>query len=230
MIGRFLLAVAALGLSACVVSTEPAGPTRYDNVAFDRNDAKEVNVRLNMGAGQMKVGTGTSKLVQAYFTYNVDAWKPIVRYNAGELSIEQPRTHSARIGSNKYEWDLRFARDVPLNFHLNFGAGEAQLDLGSLDLRGVDVQMGVGSCKLDLRGVPKHDYNVSINGGVGEAIVHLPADVGIYAEASGGIGEISARGLNKEDGHWTNEAYNQPGVKIRLNVHGGIGQISLIAE
>jgi hypothetical protein len=230
MIGRLLLTFGALGLAGCVVTTEPTGPTQYDSRAFERDDAKEVNVHLNMGAGELRVGSGTHKLMQAYFTYNVPAWKPEVRYSAGDLAVAQPDSHGAHIGSHKYEWDLRFAQDIPLNFNVNFGAGEAQLDLGSLTLRSVNVQMGVGELKLDLRGVPRHDYNVTINGGVGEATVRLPAEVGIYAEASGGIGEISARGLTKREGHWVNDAYSQPGVKIHLDVHGGIGQITLIAE
>jgi hypothetical protein len=230
MTGRLLLAVGALSLTSCVITHEPAGPTQYDSQAFERDDAKEVNVHLNMGAGQLKVGTGTHKLMQGYFTYNVSSWKPQVRYSAGELTVSQPENHSVRVGNNKLEWDLRFAQDIPLNFHINFGAGKAELDLGSLTLRHVDVQMGVGSIRLDLRGSPKQDYDVTIDGGVGEAVVHLPATVGVYAEASGGIGSINARGLHKGDGHWTNDAYNEPGPKIHVTVHGGIGSISLIAD
>ncbi len=230
MIGRLLLTVGALSMTSCVVVHEAAGPTQYDSRAFERDDAKEVNVHVTMGAGQLKVGSGTHKLMQGYFTYSVPSWKPDLRYSAGDLTVEQPHGHSARLGNNKYEWDLRFAQDIPLNFNVNFGAGEAQLDLGSLTLRSVNVQMGVGELKLDLRGVPKHDYNVTINGGVGEATVHLPSGVGVYAEANGGIGEISVRGMQKVSDHWVNEAYNEPGPKIHLDVHGGIGQITLIAE
>ena len=54
--------------------------------------------------------------------------------------------------------------------------------------------MGVGELKMDLRGTPKHDYNVDIRGGVGEATVHLPRDIGVYATGSGGIGEIHLKG------------------------------------
>jgi hypothetical protein len=230
MIGRVLLAVGAMSLTSCVITREPAGPAQYDTRAFERDDAKEVNVHLRMGAGQMKVGSGTHKLMQGYFTYTVPSWKPDLSYSAGDLTVAQPQSHSVHIGNNKYEWDLRFAQDIPLNFHVNFGAGEAQLDLGGLTLRHVSVDMGVGSLKLDLRGIPKQDYEVSINGGVGEATVHLPATVGVYAEASGGIGEINARGLRKRDGHWVNEAYDEPGAKIHVSVHGGIGQITLIAD
>ena len=230
MTTRLLVTLGALSLTGCVITHEPAGPTQYSSQAVERDGAKQVTVHLNMGAGQLKVGSGTHKLMQGYFTYNVPSWKPELQYSAGDLTVSQPKTHNVHLGNNKYEWDLRFAQDLPLDFHIDFGAGEAQLDLGSLTLRHVNVQMGVGSIKLDLRGVPKQDYDVTIDGGVGEAVVHLPASVGIYAEASGGIGEINARGLEKRDGRWTNDAYNEPGPKIRLNVHGGIGSISLIAE
>ncbi|HWC95390.1 MAG TPA: toast rack family protein [Candidatus Sulfopaludibacter sp.] len=224
------MAVAALSLTGCVIQQEASGPTQYDSRSFPKDDAKAVNVQLTMGAGQLKVGSGTGKLMQAYFTYNVPAWKPEAHYTAGKLTVEQPNTHGAHFGSQKYEWDLRFAQDVPLDFNVNFGAGEAQLDLGGLMLQNVEVQMGVGQLKLDLRGVPKHDYRVNINGGVGDATVRLPSDVGVYAEASGGIGSINVRGMTKKGDHWETDAFNQPGVKIHVNVNGGIGQITLIAE
>ncbi len=234
MYARYLpLLGSAVLLSGCVVSSTPTGPMQYDSPSFERDDSKEVRLNLNMGAGDLKVGTGTRKLMQAYFTYNVPAWKPEVHYTAaggvGSLTIEQPNSHG-HFGNSKYEWDLRLAQDIPLDLKLNFGAGQAQLDIGSLALRSVEVDMGVGSLQMDLRGNPKHDYNVRIQGGVGEAVLHLPANVGVYAEASGGIGEVEARNLRKEDGHWVNDAYGSSPVKIHITAEGGVGSIRLLGE
>lgn len=224
----------ALLLSGCVINSTATGPTQYDSPSFERDDAKEVRLDLKMGAGDLKVGSGTRKMIQAYFTYNVPSWKPEVRYSVaggvGDLVVSQPGHNHTHFGNLKYEWDLRLNQDVPLDIKVNFGAGQAQLDLGSLTLRGVEVDMGVGSLTMDLRGNPKHDYSVRINGGVGEAIIHLPSNVGVYAEAGGGIGDISARNLRKEDNHWVNEAYNDSKVKIRINVQGGVGSIKLLGE
>jgi len=83
---------------------------------------------------------------------------------------------------------------------------------------------------LDLRGKTTHDYNVRVHGGVGEATVRLPQDVGIYATAHGGIGEIRVSGLNKQGDHWVNDAYDKATVRIHVEVEGGVGQINLIAE
>jgi hypothetical protein len=222
----------ALCLAGCVIDTNPTGPLQYDSFHVDRDRAEIVKVNLNMGAGKLQVGSGTEKLLQAYFTYNVPAWKPIVKYEAGALTIDQGKTGHANFnpGPMKYEWDLRFGRETPLDFGVNFGAGEAQLDLGSLNLRAVNVQIGVGSLNLDLRGRPQHDYNVHIQGGIGEAIVRLPAGAGVYANANGGIGEIKTRGLRKEGDHWENDAYATAKVKVRVDVQGGIGSITLIGD
>jgi hypothetical protein len=236
MNARFLpLLGFAVLLSSCAVDTHIAtGPTQYDSPSFERDDAKEVRLDLNMGAGDLKVGSGTRKLMQAYFTYNVPSWKPEVRYSAaggvGSLTINQPGHSHGHFGNMKYEWDLRLNQDVPIDVKVNFGAGQAELDLGNLALRSVEVDMGVGSLQMDLRGNPKHDYNVRINGGVGEAVIHLPSNAGVYAEAGGGIGEVSVRNLRKEGGHWVNDAYADSKVKIHLTVEGGVGSIKLIGE
>jgi predicted membrane protein len=104
------------------------------------------------------------------------------------------------------------------------------MDLGSLSLRSVEVHMGVGKVDMDLRGNPKHNYDVRIRGGIGEATVRLPAGAGVYAEGSGGIGEIKTQGLRREGGHWVNDAYEDAKVRIHLDIHGGIGSIRLIGD
>jgi hypothetical protein len=65
---------------------------------------------------------------------------------------------------------------------------------------------------------------------VGQATVRLPADAAIYAEAHGGIGSINVRGLRERGGHWESDAWEKGSNKIRVEVHGGIGEIRLIAD
>ena len=227
------LLAAALCLSSCVIGTV-TGPERRDSRSIERDASERVHVDLHMGAGTLIVGGSARKLLNADFTYNVPSWKPEVRYSStgthGELTIRQPGQGHAQIGRTRYQWDLALNNDVPMDLSLHFGAGEARLDLGSLSLLSVEVHMGVGKLDMDLRGNPKHDYDVSVSGGIGEATVHLPSGVGVYAEGSGGIGEIRTQGLRREGGHWVNEAYEDSKVRIHVEVHGGIGAIRLLAD
>jgi predicted membrane protein len=94
----------------------------------------------------------------------------------------------------------------------------------------VNVEIGVGELKMDLRGAPKNDYAVSIRGGVGEATIYLPEAVGIEADVEGGIGGIHAPGLEKRDGRYVNDAYGRAKNTVRLDIRGGIGAINLLAN
>jgi hypothetical protein len=227
------LLAAALCLSSCIIETA-TGPVRHDSRSIERDASERVRVDLSMGAGNLTIGGGAQKLLNADFTYNVPSWRPEVRYTStsthGDLTIRQPGQGHAQIGHMKYDWDLALNNDVPMDLNLHFGAGEAHLELGSLALRSVDVGMGVGKLEMDLRGNPKHNYDVRIRGGIGEATVRLPAGVGVYAEGAGGIGEIKTQGLRREGEHWINDAYEDSKVRIHLDIHGGIGSIRLIAD
>ena len=225
--------LAAAALTGCTIGGVATGPEKYESTVIPRDKSESAHVDLNIGAGDLKVSSGTQQFLRAYFTYNVPQFKPKVDYTStggiANLRITQPESH-AHIGHIKYDWDIRLSDEVPLDLDVHFGAGQAHLDLGALNLRRVAVEMGVGQIQMDLRGAPKHDYTVNIQGGVGEAEVRLPNTVGIEATASGGIGDISVRGLTKEGGRWVNEAYHNPGVKVRVDVQGGVGAIHLIAE
>jgi hypothetical protein len=61
-------------------------------------------------------------------------------------------------------------------------------------------------------------------------VIRLPKQVGIYATATGGLGSINVSGLRQQGDHWVNDAYDGARRTIRLDVQGGIGEISLIAE
>lgn len=220
-------------LSGCVIETS-RGPTRHESRSIERESIQRLSVNLNIGAGDLRIRGGAQKLAQADFTYNVDAWKPEFQYEGtgshGNLTISQPGHNHSHIGSIRYEWNLALNNDIPVDLIMHFGAGEAQLDLGSLALRSVEVEMGVGQLQMDLRGRPKHDYDVHIRGGIGEATVRLPGTVGVWAEGSGGIGEIRAEGLRRVGSHWVNDAYEDSKTRIHVDVRGGIGSIKLISD
>jgi hypothetical protein len=226
------LIAGALCLCGCVIET--AGPTQHDFRSIELDTSELVRLDLNMGAGNLRVDGGTQKLMRADFTYNVPSWKPYVHYSGGtmrgNLSIEQPAVHQARLGHTKYEWDVRLNREVPLDVKVHFGAGNADLNLGGLTLRSVEVDMGVGRLQMDLRGNPKRNYDVRIQGGVGEAIIRLPGGVGVEAEAEGGIGSISAPGMHRDGRRYRNDAFERSRVQIHLNIHGGVGSIRLISD
>lgn len=227
------LVLSCLALTGCDLETVATGPMQTETRTIERDKSELVRAELRMGAGELKVRGGAQKMLEAEFRYNVPQWKPELRYNAtgfrGILTIEQPGGRKVS-GNMNYDWNLRFNDDTPLDMIVHIGAGQAELDLGSLSLRSVEVNIGVGEVKMDLRGTPAHDYGVTVHGGVGEATIQLPRGVGVAAEVHGGIGEINAHGMRKRGSRYVNDLYDNAKVIVRLDVKGGIGSINLYAN
>jgi hypothetical protein len=234
---RFSLTAAAavplfLLLAACGFDHTVTGPLRDEPISIDGPNVERANVEFDMGAGEMNLRGGSSKLLEGRFDYNVDSWKPVVTssVNGSHATVTIKQPEHVRLGGNAHNtWDLQLADRALLDLALNFGAGRAQLDLGTVHLRNLEVHMGAGQVQLDLRGKPTRDYEVKINGGVGQATIQLPADVGIWAKASGGLGSITVTGLTKQGDHWENDLYDKAKVNIRLEVNGGVGEIRISA-
>ncbi|MDX2182148.1 MAG: toast rack family protein [Bryobacteraceae bacterium] len=233
---RYTLLACCAALAGCVtVENELAGPVKDESIHIDRGKAEQIRMEVRMGVGELRVADGApaGKLVDANFRYNVPFLKPTVDYNdssfRGSLIIEQRGEKKVRIGSDmENKWDLKLDREIPLDLEVKLGVGETKLDLGKLNLRGVRLNVGVGECRMDLRGDPQRDYDVEIHGGVGEATIYLPANVGVAATAKGGIGSVRVEGLTEENGRYVNKNYGKAKVTVRVDVRGGVGEIKLI--
>jgi len=213
---------------------EPAGETRREQQSIELAGAQSGRVDLTMGAGELSVESGASKLVEAEFTYNLDRLKPTVEQrtsgNETDVVISQSGTGSFNFGNVVSRWDLRLNNGIPLDVVAKLGAGEAHMKLGDVTLRTLDIGIGAGEVHVDLRGTPKRSYSVDIKGGVGETIVNLPRTVGISATAAGGLGTIAMNGLEKRGDRWVNTGHENDPVQITVDIKGGIGEIQVNAQ
>jgi hypothetical protein len=218
-------------LASCSIGT---GPTVHDKHSIELDKSELTRLNLRIGAGELRVSGGASKKVEADLAYNSDRLKPTVdQRNSGshsEIEIAQPESRGFNFGNTVNEWDVRVNDEVPLDIAAKLGAGEAHLNLAGLNLRGLNVDIGVGEVSVDLRGTPKTSYAVNINGGVGEARVTLPKTVGISANANGGIGEIHVDGLEKKGDRWINPGHENDAVQITVDAKGGVGEIHISAQ
>lgn len=229
-----VLGVAVLCLSGCNFRPARVGPLETFPVNVDLGTAERSKLELDLAAGQLNLRGGDGpQLLKGAIEYNVPEWKPMVHTavigSSTDITIKQPEGHHGG-PKVRYVWNLEVNKDVLLDVAVNCGAGQEHLELGNTKLRSVNLQIGAGQVELDLRGHPTRDYDVSVRGGVGQAVLHLPQDVGIWAEAHGGIGHIEVQGLSKKGNHWENTSYDQAKVNVHVKVEGGIGQIQLLAD
>jgi hypothetical protein len=225
----FALAV-ALGLPACTMIEGDPGPEMTHEDGADAGTAEAVRADVRMGAGELEIKGGASKLLDASFRYSERLGRPSVRYELtgfrGRLTVENPNKVNGS-GNIKNEWKLTFGGKIPIDLHTQLGAGEAKLDLSQLPIRNVEIQMGAGELELNVAGNYQRDIDVKVQGGVGEAKIKLPRDFGAEVEAHGGIGSINVDGLRKRNGKYYNDAFAEGKPAVRMRVHGGIGEINL---
>lgn len=223
--------VLLLGTTACIENGASYEETKYEPVSVPLGTANEANIKLDMGAGELILRGGAQDLVEGTLSYSTAGQKPEVDTSEGgdvaTVKIREPE--GIHFGPNmRYRWDLQVNDKPRVDVTVNCGAGKARLELGSLALQHVKVNMGAGQVDLDLRGKPLRDYSVRVSGGVGQATVWLPRNVGIRAEVHGMLGSIDVVGLQKDGDHYENDLYHHSDVNVRVTVEGAIGQIRLI--
>jgi hypothetical protein len=206
---------------------------RNESRTVERQNAQSVNISVQTSAGQLTISGGSSHLLEADFSFSDSYAIPQVDYHVnsgiGQLTISQDDRNS-HFGISRNDWNLHFSNDVPLELKVDMGAGEGRLRLRDVPITRLTVNIGAGHADVDLTGDRKKDLDANIEGGVGQATVHLPTKVGVVVRASGGIGAINAHGLKHDGDEYTNDVYGKTAATIHLKVEGGVGEIDLIPE
>ncbi len=202
----------------------------------DLGGAARVEARISMGAGELRLsGADQPVLLDATFEFNRERNRPEVDYrllgDRGLLEVRHPRRHGVNFGpTSRNRWDLALGNAVPLDLDIDLGAGRSRLDLRGLKLQRVEIDMGVGETELDLRGPHAAGFHVKIDGGVGSGELRLPAEVGVRVKVDGGLGSVNAHGLTKQGGAYVNDAYGKSPVSIEIDIDAGIGSLDLSCE
>jgi hypothetical protein len=198
--------------------------------SIDKKNAKSVRMSVKMPAGDLTMSGGAESLLNADFSFGSSWGAPKIEYSvnngAGDLSIEQEGGGTLVTNSDN-TWNLKVNDSIPLDLEVDVGAGRGVFRFAKVDLTRLELNIGAGQADVDLSGERAKDLEAEIQGGVGEATIRLPKDVGVVAIVHGGLGSIDTHGLKEEDGQYVNEAYGKSPTTIHLSVNGGIGSIKL---
>lgn len=229
-----LAAVAATVLvGACGTQRVEVGKLQAESRSVEPKNADSVQANLRLALGKLNVGGGADSLMEADFAYNVAAWQPDVNYevvgDTGELSVEQQGlSEGIPTRDVRNEWDLRLSDDVPVDLGVQMGGGVSNLDLDSLTLTGLNLDVGAGVTRVDLTGDWDRDLSAVIRGGAGQVTVLLPSRVGVRVDAgTTRLGRVNADGLRREGQAFVNDAHGDSDVTLEVEVKGGAGQINL---
>lgn len=80
-----------------------------------------------------------------------------------------------RLESYRSEWNVRLNEGVPMTLDVALGAGESELDLSTLSITQLNMEISVGAVELDLTGDREQDLDVTIRGGWAKSPCCCPA-------------------------------------------------------
>lgn len=253
----FVLPLLSLAAVSCVL-TGPRfdiGELQTEAQTVEYSGTSAVSADIEMGLGDLSISGGAQDLLEAEFRYNVAEMKPDVDLNGERLRVRTPQVD---VGFDSFwdmddfqnEWDLAFSDEIAIDLEIDLGAGNAQLDLGSLQvnelhldagagdvevdltnsgtLSELSIDAGVGQITLDLHGDWPQGLDADIQAGVGEVTIWLPSTVGVRVDVEGGLTDIDTSGMDRSGRSYFNDAWGESESEITIQINAGIGEINLI--
>lgn len=154
---RALLALAVAAGAGCGAQG-PADAQSWRTVTSSRQalGEKALDVAVEYGAGRLVVTPADRPLLyQFQMRYDESQTTPVTEYDreGGSLRLgmrSRDRGRGLRVNRVREESraDLHLSREVPLKLDLEFGAGEADIDLGGLSLRSLHVATGASETRI----------------------------------------------------------------------------------
>ena len=235
-----LFATMALALTGCFAFRRvetPASEVTTESKTIPKEGTSELDARFKMPVGLLNVDGKTAFLAEMTFESSNPDWLPTVSSTESEgtsgtatnLYVRVPGDlHGIPGRSNRYEWDVHIAPDVPSRLEFELGAGESSIDLRGVDVRDLVVTTGLGETTLDVSGPRTNDLETFVKCGIGQVTIRVPSDIGVRVSGrQGGIGDLTADGFTMSGNELTNAAWPTSQTKIEIEVQRGIGDVQI---
>ncbi|KGX84744.1 toast rack family protein [Pontibacillus marinus] len=204
---------------------------------FSVQELNELNVKGDLGAGSLIIKQQNEGVNEIKVICEYRKTMPNIEFNKigeqGKLKLSQ-QSHTGTWKNAKQKWTIYLPTDISTTLKLNLGAGSNELDFGKVDLAGLEIQSGVGSCEINLtQQFPKHArIPVKLDSGVGSMDLRLSEDLPAKVKCSKGIGSFSGRNNMVSIGNeqFTTKTFEQDQPYFDFNISLGVGSIDWITE
>ncbi|WLR46589.1 toast rack family protein [Halobacillus litoralis] len=207
-----------------------AGEQVEETQRVQQDEANQLQVDIDMGVGELTLGTGSEDWLEGSFLYPESYLIPELSYQNETIKLTQAKVKKKFINNQKSEWDVLLTNRIPVDLSIQTGAAESTLDLKAAKLQNLSLEAGVGELIVDLSGDYEESFDVKMETGVGESTVYLPQRTGVKITAEKGIGEITTDGLTKMGDSWVNEAYDSSETHIHIDAEIGVGDLTFIVK
>jgi hypothetical protein len=127
-------------------------------------------------------------------------------------------------------WSIHLNPGVPTDLNVKAGAGGSTLDLQKLKVSRLSFAVGAGNAAITLP-TEAGNMSASIDGGVGNLDVFVPAGVEARIRVDTGIGNASVDSRFVKSGDtYTSKGFDGAANKVDVTIHAGIGNVNVISK
>ena len=215
----------ALCIAAVTAAVAPAllAGQSWRTVTMSRQieDNDEIRVYVEYAAGRLKVRAADGGvLYRMNLRYDEEIFEPVSDFSGNRLRLGvESIGRGFRIGRNKQsgELDLEFARGIPIDMDLEFGAVQADIDFGGLALTDLDLSTGASQSTIDISepnsvGMSTARFEIGAAEFEARHLGNLNAE---RIEVDAGVGEVTLW----FNGRWQRDA--------RVSIDMGLGALEL---
>jgi len=207
-------------LSALAVQPLSAQSMRTVTMSRQLEDGDEVEVSVEYSVGRFSVrSVDEGLLYRMNLRYDEDRFEPVAEYSGHRLDIgvESQGRSRGRGDRESGEFELELARGVPMDLDMEFGAVQADFDLGGLALTGLELSTGASESIIDISEPNRMEMGTArFEVGAAEFTLHNLGNLNAERiEFDAGVGSL-VLGL---DGEWQRDAH--------LSIDMGLGALEL---
>jgi hypothetical protein len=154
-------------------------------------DETRLDVSVKYGVGKLIVEPGArGELYRVGIRYDSELFDPLTEYRSGRLTVGVEGTGRSMRMRNQEAGELKLALspDIPLELGLSFGAVEAEMELGGLQLSRIKVETGASDSRLRFSSPNVRDCD------------RIDLSMGAAAFRAIGLGNANCRVLKAEGG------------------------------
>jgi len=152
-----IMVIAILALTSLACSITFNLPDRVNTTATQTLNLSEdgpasgqtSKVRLEMGAGELEISGGATKMIEGSIRYNVEKWLPTINRDSNQVEIIQGVTGSVNLPGNDVinQWNIKLG-NFPIDLQVQAGAYKGTLDLSGIPITNLRVSDGASQATV----------------------------------------------------------------------------------
>jgi N-terminal domain of toast_rack, DUF2154/Domain of unknown function (DUF5668) len=207
------------------------GSAEVENASIDLQGASSVNLKIDHGAGELKLhgGANGSQFAHGSFSGGLDHK---ASRNGDRLEVRMRPAKDVFDfpffgGPSQLDWDVAINNEVPIELKLNLGANKSDLNLRDLNITDLDLDTGASDTKLTLPSKGRLRADLDMGAASLEIIVPDGVSARIHASLGAADMKVDESRFPRNGRYYQSPDYDTAANAVDINIDAGAASIKI---